>query len=161
MLSPCPAVRRGAHCAPAGCRAAVIRYHPPAVPVLSPSVGAGPRPARRCISGNGVLGMFRPRASDFLCGQKVTKEPSKGRGISISLSPLKSSLLKTTNQGGCGPPIGCTPREGRTPRRFSYWLIGLVPLFRRGAHRAPAGCRATVIRRGGYYPPAIPVYLPP
>ena len=36
-------------------------------------------------------------ASDFLSGQKVTKEPSKGRGISISLSPLKSPLLKTTN----------------------------------------------------------------
>ena len=31
--------------------------------------------------------MFRPRASDFLCGQKVTKEPSKGRGISISPFP--------------------------------------------------------------------------
>ena len=51
--------------------------------------------------------MFRPRASNFLSGQKVTKEPSKGRGISISLSPLKSPLLETTNQGGCGslPPL--------------------------------------------------------
>ena len=55
----------------------------------------------------------------------------------------------------CSPPIGCTPREGRTPRRFSYWLIGLVPLFRRGAQRAPAKYRAAVIRRGGYYPPTV------
>ena len=56
------------------------------------------------MSGNGNWGMFRPRASEFytaetFCfgGVKFTKEPSKGRGISISLSPLKSSLLKTTN----------------------------------------------------------------
>ena len=49
-------------------------------------------------------------ASNFLYGQKVTKEPSKGRGISISLSPLKSPLLKTTNTGGdCGPPYWMYP----------------------------------------------------
>ena len=53
--------------------------------------------------------MFRLRASNFLYGQKVTKEPSKVGGISISLPPLKSPLLETTNQGGFGPPIGCTP----------------------------------------------------
>ena len=47
------------------------------------------------------------------------------------------------------------PPGGRTPRRFSYWLIGSVPLFRRGAQRAPAGYRAAVIRRGGYYPPTV------
>ena len=52
--------------------------------MVSPAGGTGDR-------------MFRLRASDFLCGQKVTKEPSKGRGISIFLSPLKSPLLKTTN----------------------------------------------------------------
>ncbi len=39
-----------------------------------------------CGAGRG-LEMFRPRASDFLCGQKVTKEPSRGRGISISPFP--------------------------------------------------------------------------
>ena len=59
--------------------------------------------------------MFRLRASNFLCRQKVTKELSKGRGISISLSPLKSPLLETTNQGGFGPPIGCTPRGLAVP----------------------------------------------
>ena len=59
--------------------------------------------------------MFRHRASNFLCRQKVTKEPSKGRGISISLSPLKSPLLETTNTGGTAvPPIGCTPRGTET-----------------------------------------------
>ena len=60
--------RRGAHRAPAKYRAAVIRrggYYPPAAPVLSPSVGAGPRPARRCISGNDGMGMFRLRAGYF------------------------------------------------------------------------------------------------
>ena len=77
--------------------------------------------------------MFRPRASDFLCGQKVTKEPSKGRGISISLSPLKSSLLKTTNQGGCGPPIGCTPREDAPRAVFRIGSSVWYPLFV-GAH---------------------------
>ena len=56
------------------------------------------------MSGNGNWGMFRPRASEFytaetFCfgGVKFTKEPSKGRGISISLSPLKSPLLETAN----------------------------------------------------------------
>ena len=37
------------------------------------------------------------KASDFLCRQKVTKELSKGGGISISLPPLISPLLETTN----------------------------------------------------------------
>ena len=53
--------------------------------------------------------MFRLRASNFLCGQKVTKEPSKVGGISISLPPLKSSLLETTNQGGARPPYWMYP----------------------------------------------------
>ena len=53
--------------------------------------------------------MFRLRASNFLCRQKVTKELSKGRGISISLSPLKSPLLETTNQGGLRPPYWMYP----------------------------------------------------
>ena len=57
-------------------------------------------------------------ASDFLSGQKVTKEPSKGRGISISLSPLKSSLLKTTNQGGLRPPYWMYPPGGTHPAPF-------------------------------------------
>ena len=53
------------------------------------------------------------RGPRFLCRQKVTKEPSKGRGISISLSPLKSPLLETTNQGGFGslPPLSCFARH--------------------------------------------------
>jgi len=45
-----------------------------------PTEGASP------AGGTGVR-RFRPRASDFLGGQKVTKEPLKGRGISIPLSP--------------------------------------------------------------------------
>ena len=40
---------------------------------------------------------FRLRASDFLCGQKVTKEPSKGREISISPFPSVPYPLETTN----------------------------------------------------------------
>ena len=56
----------------------------------------------RLRAGRG-LGVFRPRASDFLAGQKVTKEPSKGRGISISPFPWKTHPLKTTNQGAAAP----------------------------------------------------------
>ena len=68
---------------------------------------------------------FRLRASDFLCGQKVTKEPSKGRGISIPLSPLKTPLLETTNQGGPGPPIGCTPSgDGNLEGPAPEWARG-------------------------------------
>lgn len=44
-------------------------------------------------------------ASNFLAGQKVTKEPSKGREVSIPLSPLKSPLTQTTNQGGLRSPL--------------------------------------------------------
>ena len=55
--------------------------------------------------------MFRLRASNFLSAQKVTKEPSKVGGISISLPPLKSPSLKRPSTGGTAvPPIGCTPR---------------------------------------------------
>ena len=157
-------------------------------------------PPRRCMSGNGNWGVFRPRASDFLCGQKVTKEPSKGRGISISLSPLKSPLLKPTNlvlassrslalPGGArlvpfaarplpkeaaslgflwGPvsaaPYWMYPPRGTHPRRFFMRAdippAGSPPIFRRGAQRAPAGCRVPVIRRGGYHPPVSPVLRP-
>ena len=136
MLSPCPAVRRGAHCAPAGCRAVVIPLgrilsarHPGFISLRRGRSQTGP-PG---MSGNGNWGMFRPRASDFLSSQKVTKEPSKGRGISISLSPLKSSLLKTTNQGGCGPPIGCTPREDAPRAVFRIGSSVWYP-FSVGAH---------------------------
>ena len=51
-------------------------------------------------------------ASNFLYGQKVTKEPSKVGGISISLPPLKSPLLETTNQGGLRSPLLDVPPRG-------------------------------------------------
>ena len=76
------------------------------VGLIGPSIRIAERNAKK---------VFRLRASVFLCRQKVTKELSKGRGVSISLSPLKSPLLKTTNQGGFGPPIGCTPRGLAVP----------------------------------------------
>ena len=52
-------------------------------------------------------------AGAFLSGQKGTKEPSKERGISISPSPLKTSPLKTTNQGGLRSPLLDVPPWGR------------------------------------------------
>ena len=109
--------------------------------------------------------MFRLRASDFLCGQKVTKEPSKGRGISISLSPLKSPLLETTkHRGDCGPPIGCTPWSWQCPGRFSGesaeratkraggcgtgpW-VRLTDCFRESHARFDGGASTRAIREG-------------
>ena len=134
-------------------------YYPPVLLVSRPSVGAGPRPARWGKSGNGNWGMFRPRASEFytaetFCfgGVKFTKEPSKGRGISISLSPLKSSLLKTTNlvlassrslalPGGQGSFLSLLVLSQRKPLRWASFgapylrpPIGCTP---QGMHPAP------------------------
>ena len=60
------------------------------------------------------LGVFRRlrAVGAFLSGQKGTKEPSKERGISISPSPLKTSPLKTTNQGGLRSPLLDVPPWG-------------------------------------------------
>ena len=58
--------RRGAQCAPAKYRATVIRrggYQPPVFPVLSPSVGAGPRPARRECPETVAWGYFAAAAA--------------------------------------------------------------------------------------------------
>ena len=83
-----PGFRRGAQCAPAGCRATVIRrggYQPPVFPVLSPSVGAGPRPARRECPETVAWGYFAAAAASSFCHDtKGTKRSLRGRGIPIS-----------------------------------------------------------------------------
>ena len=65
----------------------------------------------RLRAGRGIK-IFRLRASNFLCRQKVTKELPRGRGISISLSPFEPPLLETTLQGGTAPsPEGLPPQQ--------------------------------------------------
>ena len=39
----------------------------------------------------------------FLCGQKGTKEPQKGEGISMSPLPFETLTLETTKRRGCDP----------------------------------------------------------
>ena len=114
----------------------------------------------RVFHGNLFGSVFLPclRRPRFLAEESGGKDGS-GRGIPISPAPTPHPL-KRPIRGAAAPLLDVPPREGRTPRRFSYWRIGLVPLFRRGAHRAPAGHRSAVIRRGGYHPPAIPVLSP-
>ena len=52
-----------------------------------------------------------PPAGPFLSGQKGAKEPVKAGDSDFPR--LNNPPLETANQGGCGPPIGCTPQEGR------------------------------------------------
>ena len=48
-----------------------------------------------------------PAATHFANSGKVGKTPFKGEMFRL-ISPLKIPL-SATNQGDCGPPIGCTP----------------------------------------------------
>ena len=77
-----------------------------------------------------------PPAGPFLCGQKGAKEPA-GKG-GFRFPPFPAPIpLKTTNQGGYGPPIGCTPRScsiGGFPAAGAYSVT--PPPHPRAATRA-------------------------
>ena len=100
------------------------------------------------------------RRVPFVMIQKEPKDHLGEGGFRFPPSPKYPFPLKRPIRGAAAPLLDVSPPGGRTPRRFSYWLIGSVPLFRRGAQRAPAGYRAAVIRRGGYQPPVLPVSRP-
>lgn len=117
----------------------------------TPSGGRGfPRPG----AGRTKTRAFRPRARYFLFAQKVPKDAERGRGLRFPL-PLSSPTLKKTNQGGRGPPIGCTPR-GRP-------LVMLLPVYL--VSQRPPGSAALLIiltlrrRRWNIYPrmPTVPI----
>ena len=50
-----------------------------------------------------MLYVFCVKFCDLLCGQKVTKEPQKGEGISMSPLPFETLTLETTKGKGFDP----------------------------------------------------------
>ena len=69
----------------------------------------------------------RPPASACAAGAPLlmAKAGGKPAGRGISISPALHPPLETTNQGGLGPPIGCTPRgcpTGNSPAAEAYFV---------------------------------------
>ena len=125
----------------------------------------------------------RPAAGACPAGAPLlmAKAGGKPAGRGISISPALHPPLETTNQGGLGPPIGCTPQScptGSLPAAKAYFVTP-PPLERRrkrpcfsGAwHRrrpgGPGRYNATVVRACKVIPmratqgAAAPVTKPP
>ena len=90
----------------------------------------------------------RPPASACAAGAPLlmAKAGGKPAGRGISISPSLHPPLETTNQGGLGPPIGCTPQScptGSLPAAKAYFVTP-SPLER---HRKRPGLSAAWHRR--------------
>ena len=120
-LARFPGFHRVAPCAPAGCRATVIRrggYHPPVPPVSRPSVGAGPRPAHRKCPETMVWGCSARGLATFL-GRKAAasaQSPFTRNGLTAISRPLPCASFPTVTRCA-GLTIGCQGRAcGPGPR---------------------------------------------
>ena len=91
----------------------------------------------------------RPPASACTAGAPLlmAKAGGKPAGRGISISPSLHPPLETTNQGGLGPPIGCTPQScptGSLPAAKAYFVTP-PPLERR--RKRTAARRARPVQR--------------
>ncbi len=65
-------------------------------------------------------------SSFVLTKEEESNKEEKNNQRGISIFPLWTPLLKTTSQGGCGPPTGCTPR-GFACRGAERFMIPACP----------------------------------
>ena len=92
-------------------------YHPPAAPVLSPSVGAGPRPAAGVYPETVIGGCFAPGRVTFCADRKSPKNRQRGGGFRIVPTPFVSLRSTFPPDRGNRPhrPAG---RWGHRPLRI-------------------------------------------